>query len=66
MDIAENISIGLSKLDLVSEINKEGRTWRFYGIQSKKNKEWVLRLNVKQEAHDRLISVTSTRTETQG
>ena len=42
MEIAENFGTGLKKLDMVNELEADGRKWSFYGIQSKNNKEWVL------------------------
>ena len=39
-DLAENLSHGFKKLDLVPDIQAEGETWRFMGIQSKNRKEW--------------------------
>ena len=42
MTTAENFSMGMKQLDLVKKLERDGRTWQFFGIQSKNNKEWVL------------------------
>jgi len=40
-DIVENLSHGFIALGLVPQIEAEGETWQFMGIQSKNRKEWV-------------------------
>lgn len=42
MQTAEDLSTGMLKLDMVEDMEAEGRTWRFFGIQAKNCKEWVL------------------------
>ena len=32
VEMAENLSIGLKKLDMASEVAAEGEKWRFFGI----------------------------------
>ena len=39
---AQEIASGCKALDLVPEVEAEGLTWRFIGIQSKNRKEWVM------------------------
>jgi len=41
-NIAEHLSYGMMALDLAPDIQAEGKTWKFLGIQSKNRKEWVL------------------------
>jgi long-chain acyl-CoA synthetase len=42
MAIAKKFACGAMKLDLMPEIEAEGKNWRFIGIQSKNRKEWNL------------------------
>lgn len=42
MQRAKEISAGLERLNLVSEVDAEGKKWRFFGIQSKNCEEWSL------------------------
>lgn len=42
MDLSQNLSYGMMELGLAPEVEGEGKTWRFMGIQSKNRKEWVL------------------------
>ena len=37
---ARNFAAGAEKLGLVKDVEAEGKTWRFIGIQSKNRKEW--------------------------
>ena len=40
--LARDFAAGLAALDLTPEVEGEGRTWRFLGIQAKNRKEWGL------------------------
>ena len=40
-DIVENLSYGMVSLGLVPQIQAEGETWQFMGIQAKNRREWV-------------------------
>ena len=42
VDLAAHFSHGMIALNLVPEIEAEGKQWRFMGIQSKNRKEWVI------------------------
>lgn len=42
MQRAKEISAGMERLGLVSEVDAEGTKWRFFGIQSKNCIEWSL------------------------
>ena len=43
VDIAiKQIAAGFVKMDLIPEMEAEGTTWRFMGVQSKNRKEWYL------------------------
>ena len=41
-DLAANFSYGMRSLNLVPEVEGEGKLWRFLGIQSKNRKEWYI------------------------
>jgi hypothetical protein len=41
-DTALELASGCMALDLVPEVQAEGTTFRFIGIQSKNRKEWFL------------------------
>lgn len=41
-EIAKNLSFGMLSMDMIPDIQAEGRPWRFIGIQSKNRKEWYL------------------------
>ena len=41
-ETAQNIAAGCMALDLVPEVEAEGTTYRFIGIQSKNRLEWNL------------------------
>ena len=40
-DIVTNLSYGYVALGLIPDIEAEGETWKFMGIQAKNRKEWV-------------------------
>jgi long-subunit acyl-CoA synthetase (AMP-forming) len=42
IDTARNISYAIMELGLCPEIEGDGSTWRFMGIQAKNRKEWIL------------------------
>lgn len=42
LSMAEDLSHGMMALELAPEVQAEGKTWRFMGIQSKNRKEWVI------------------------
>lgn len=42
LEYAQTISYGIKALGLCPEVEGDGRTYRFLGIQSKNRKEWVL------------------------
>ena len=42
LDYAQILSYGIKKLGLCPEVEGDGQTFRFLGIQSKNRKEWVL------------------------
>ena len=39
-EIVENLSYGIAAAGLTPEVEAEGKTWKFMGIQSKNRKEW--------------------------
>jgi len=39
-EIVENLSFGIENAGLTPQIEAEGKTWKFMGIQSKNRKEW--------------------------
>ena len=41
-ETARKLAIGLATEGLIPDIDNEGKTWRFLGIQSKNRKEWFL------------------------
>ena len=41
-EISENIGHGLRELNLIPDMQAEGKSWRFIGIQAKNRKEWNL------------------------
>ena len=42
VDQAKALSKGMRKLNLLPDVEGEGRSWRFLGIQSKNRREWFL------------------------
>lgn len=41
-DVSKYFGAGLMALNLIPEVEGEGKKWRFLGIQSKNRKEWNL------------------------
>jgi len=41
-DLSSNFSYGMRSLNLVPEVEGEGKMWRFLGIKSKNRKEWYI------------------------
>lgn len=40
--LAENLAKGFAELNLIPEIEQEGKKWRFMGIFAKNREEWAL------------------------
>jgi long-chain acyl-CoA synthetase len=41
-EYSRTLSLGYVKLGMIPEVQAEGKTWRFLGIQSNNRKEWAL------------------------
>jgi long-chain acyl-CoA synthetase len=41
-DYVDNLARGIQALDMMEDIQSEGKTWRFMGIYGKNRAEWVL------------------------